>query len=313
LTTETIKKPTNRPLGNKQKASIYIKAIRPKTLFASVGPVLLGLAFTYYQSQGLDLLLGFSTLMCALFLQMSTNLVNDYYDYVRGIDDEKRLGPQRVTQAGLLTPFEIKVAFAITFIIALLFALHVFIAGGFVLFILGLLCFVTAFAYTGGPIPLSYYGLGEIMAFIFFGPVVTWGIHYSQTHQASALAFVVGMGPGFISACIMSINNLRDIHSDQQKSKTTLATISGEKTARMYPLALVLLSLVIPFYLGVTIGDLFHLTFFIPIFFLKSWDRLIREPISKEFNKSLTSAGIYIFLYSIYLALCFLFYAGHTY
>ena len=207
---------------NSLKLKYYFLAIRPKTLTASLSPIILALTYTYTQTASINFLLAISTILCALFLQISTNLVNDYYDYKKGIDGNKRLGPIRVTQQGLLKASEVKNAFLFTFFLAFIFGSYIFFHGGLTIIITAVLCFLTAYAYTGGPIPLSYFGLGEFFAFIFFGPVSVWGVYYIQTLQHSNEAILLGFGPGFISALIMSINNLRDINTDALTKKKLL-------------------------------------------------------------------------------------------
>lgn len=284
------------------KLSYYFQAIRPKTLTASISPIIIGLAFSYSQVNSLNFLLALSTVLCALFLQISTNLVNDYYDFKKGIDGNKRLGPARVTQQGLLKPSQVKNAFLFTFFLAFLFGSYIFIHGGIVIIITAVICFITAYAYTGGPFPLSYYGLGELFAFLFFGPVAVWGVYYIQTLEHSLPAILLGFGPGFISALIMSINNLRDINSDALTKKKTLATLFGEVVARALPVTFIIMSLlIVPIFLSNYI--FIALTVLTPILFIKSWLRIVREPIGPDFNLSLSAAGQYMFVYSVTFSL----------
>ncbi|MCO4795100.1 MAG: 1,4-dihydroxy-2-naphthoate polyprenyltransferase [Bacteriovoracaceae bacterium] len=281
----------------------WLIAVRPKTLFASIGPVLLGLALAWDQTQLINPLTATLTLLCAVFLQIGTNLVNDYYDHVNGVDDHNRLGPTRVTSEGLLSPRKVKAAFILTFILSFLFGIILMYFGGWPIVIIGLSSILFAWAYTGGPIPLSYFGLGEFLALIYFGPIAVWGTWYIQTGNPSINAALLGLGPGLFSATLMAVNNLRDRENDEGKGKVTLAVILGEQGARSLPLLFVLLSLILPILLAVGMNkpSLF-LAILVPFIFFKDWLNLAKGPIDQSLNMTLARTGKCLFLYCLALS-----------
>ncbi|MBT7608658.1 MAG: 1,4-dihydroxy-2-naphthoate octaprenyltransferase [Bacteriovoracaceae bacterium] len=281
----------------------WIQATRPKTLFASIGPVLLGLALTKALNAEINPLIAVNTILCAITLQISSNFANDYYDAVSGLDNAERLGPQRVTQAGIVTTSQMKIALIFVFLLCFLFGLNLMIHGGLPIIIIGLMSILFAWAYTGGPLPLSRYGLGELFAFIFFGPVAVWGSFYLQTKHHSDLAIILGAGPGFLSSALMSINNLRDRKSDRRGGKMTLAVLFPLHLAKILPHFFLLLSLLIPLYfiyLGFTKFLIF--TCIPQIIFINTWIKLFVEGPSVKFNDYLATMGKCLFLYCLIFA-----------
>lgn len=277
-------------------------AARPKTLPASAGPVLLGLALAYRLESQINFLTATLTLLCALLLQVSTNLVNDYYDGIRGIDGEDRLGPQRMTGTGALSSSHVKKAFMATLMLSLLLGIYLMYVAGTPIIAIGLLSILFAYAYTGGPLPLSYFAMGEVLALVFFGPVAVWGTYYIQvldiqSHLQTVL--LVGLAPGFISAAIMAINNLRDRETDIKTKKRTLAILAGAKGARILPILFVLLATFIPIVHVSSFQEnpRIMVATFISYFFFKTWNALAKEPIGPNFNNHLATTGKFLFLF----------------
>jgi len=162
----------------RSKLKIWISSARPKTLWAAVGPVLIGSAMAYSDSDDpLNIAVLLATLLAALLIQIGTNFANDYYDFVKGADTTDRVGPVRATQAGLVTPAQMKTAFIITFALAVLLGAYLVWRGGLPILIIGVASVVCAVLYTAGPFPLAYIGLGEVFVMIFFGPVATGGTY----------------------------------------------------------------------------------------------------------------------------------------
>jgi 1,4-dihydroxy-2-naphthoate octaprenyltransferase len=172
-------------------------------------------------------------LFAALLLQIGSNLANDVFDFERGTDTSERLGPVRVTQAGLLTPFQIKMGMAVVFALAALLGLYLAWLGGWPIIIIGLAAIFSAIAYTGGPIPLGYYGLGDLFVFIFFGLASVAGTYYVQTGFVSPAAWWMTIPPGLIITAILVVNNLRDLANDRKAGKRTLAVIMGERATKI--------------------------------------------------------------------------------
>ncbi len=285
-------------------------ATRPKTLPASLSPIIVGLSYSHYMGITFSLLTAILTGVVALLLQISTNLVNDYYDSKSGIDQKREFGPTRVTQKGLLKPEHVKLAFLTTFSLALILVFPLFLRGGVPMIILTSSCFLAAFLYTGGPLPLSHFALGEVLAFLFFGPIAAWGVYYLQSLQldiqSASTLLLVGTPTGLISAQIMSINNLRDRNSDATASKITISTLLPEKFARAVTITLLLLSILTPFLI---LPNLLPITFLIllsPLPFIMRWKCLWAEQISNKFNDALAATGQYMFLHALLLATIFI-------
>ena len=227
-------------------AKAWMLAIRPRTLPAAAAGVVMGSALAW--SDGffrLDAAL--ACLLTALLLQIGSNLANDVFDFERGTDTPERLGPVRVTQAGLLTPSQVKYGMAVVFGLAALFGLYLAWLGGWPIIVIGLAAILSAIAYTGGPFPLGYYGLGDLFVFIFFGLASVAGTYYVQAGFVSAAAWWMTIPPGLIITAILVVNNLRDIENDRKAGKHTLAVILGERaTKTQYLLCMIAAYLVLP-------------------------------------------------------------------
>ncbi|MCP4913370.1 MAG: 1,4-dihydroxy-2-naphthoate octaprenyltransferase [Oligoflexia bacterium] len=272
----------------------WILAIRPKTLFASLGPVILGLAIVYNEFQQINISLALLTALCALLLQASSNLINDYYDGVDGKDSDERLGPLRVTSSGLIPAAQVKKAFILTLLVSFLIGSILMIHGGIPIIVIGLSSLFFAWAYTGGPFPLSRLGLGEIAAFIFFGPIPVWGTYFLQSKVHHDLPILFGFVPGFISAALMAVNNLRDRKEDKANGKKTIATILTEMGARYLVINFILLS---AFFLPLVTREPKSLIVILPaLLFFKNWKKVLSAPIDRDLNNVLANTGKYLFL-----------------
>lgn len=275
-------------------------AIRPKTLTATAGPIFLGLFLAYSQIGTLNIWVALLTLLCTLFMQIGTNLVNDYFDFKRGVDTSTRLGPPRAVQSKILTARQIQNLYRFCFVLSFLLGIYLMYRGGTPIILLGLLSLLTAYCYTGGPFPLSHFGLGEILAFIFFGPVAVWGTYYLQTKTHSNLAIILGMGPGFISATLMGINNLRDESSDRLANKKTLAVFFGKEKMKAILMVFIFLSGLVPLWYGTHYSKAFAiLPILVLVLFSGNWRRIYFGPVDAALNISLAKTGVYLFLYGI--------------
>jgi len=289
----------------KNKLKYYFMAIRPKTLTAGVSPVILGLSYSFYIHKSLSIFIAFLTISCTVLMQMGTNLVNDYFDFKKGVDNNRKSGPLRVTQEKLLSEKEVKWAYRICFILAFIMGLYLMMVGGKLIIILGLTSLAMAYLYTGGPFPLAYYGLGELLAFLFFGPVAVFGTYYLQSNQYNLDAIILGTSPGFLSAALMAINNLRDREDDLISGKRTLANIFSLNTARFIPFICIILgSLIIPFYFvfkGLPFAVLVSLLPF--LLFKQTWVDIFRFKLGSSLNIVLANIGKYMFIYAILLSI----------
>lgn len=172
-------------------------------------------------------------LCTALFLQIGSNLANDVFDFERGTDTAERMGPRRVTQAGLLTPKQVKVGMTVVFGLAALLGLYLAFLGGWVIIILGAAAIISAIAYTGGPFPIGYYGLGDIFVFIFFGLASVAGTYYIQAGFVTPAVWLMTIPPGLIITAILVVNNLRDLENDNKAGKRTMAVRLGERSTKI--------------------------------------------------------------------------------
>jgi 1,4-dihydroxy-2-naphthoate polyprenyltransferase len=210
----------------------WLLAARPKTLAAAVVPVLVGTSLAMNAHTRLHWIAFLCALGGALFIQIGTNLVNDALDFKRGADTQERLGPLRVTQAGLLSANAVLVGAYTCFGLAALCGIPLIIRGGWPIVVIGVVSIVAAYAYTGGPYPLAYHGLGELFVLIFFGLTAVGGSFYVQRLTIDINALVAGFAVGALAVLLLAINNLRDIDNDRASNKRTLAARFGERFAR---------------------------------------------------------------------------------
>jgi 1,4-dihydroxy-2-naphthoate polyprenyltransferase len=207
----------------------WVLAARPKTLSASVVPVLVGTAL----AQRIEWLTFSCALFGAVFIQIGTNLVNDALDFRRGADTSERLGPVRVTQAGLLGYDTVLRGAYVCFVVAGICGVPLILRAGWPIVIIGLASIAAAYAYTGGPYPLAYHGLGELFVLIFFGIVAVGGSYYVQRLTYDVRALIAGVAVGLLAVALLAINNLRDIKSDRASNKKTLAVRFGETFGKL--------------------------------------------------------------------------------
>ncbi|MBI5353566.1 MAG: 1,4-dihydroxy-2-naphthoate polyprenyltransferase [Chloroflexi bacterium] len=228
-------------------------AIRPRTLPAAAAGVVMGCALAWRDGHfRFDAAL--VCLLTALLLQIGSNLANDVFDFERGTDTPERLGPTRVTQAGLLTPFQVKFGMWTVFALAAFLGLYLVWLGGLPIVIIGVTAIIAAIAYTGGPFPLGYHGLGDIFVFIFFGLASVAGTYYVQAGFVSTAAWWMTIPPGLIITAILVVNNLRDIDNDRKGGKHTLAVRLGErftKTQYLFCMSVAYLILPIAAWMGI--------------------------------------------------------------
>lgn len=207
-------------------------AIRPRTLPAAVAPVLVGLGASLGLGVPFRPDTAVAALAVALLLQIVANLANDLSDFKKGADTPDRQGPLRVAAAGLITPRDLQRAIALVIGAAGLVGLYLVWVGGVVLLVVGALAIVAALAYTGGPLPYGYKGLGEVFVFLFFGVVAVVGTGYLQSLTFEPLYLWASIPMGCLITAILVVNNLRDIPTDRRANKRTLAVILGERFAK---------------------------------------------------------------------------------
>ncbi len=226
-------------------ARIWLQASRPATLPAALGPVLVGLGVGIAQGAfrpGVAI----ACLAVALLLQIAANLSNDLFDHRSGADSTDRLGPPRAASTGLLTERQLAIGTGVALVLAGCFGLFLVAQGGPVLLVLGALALVAAVAYTGGPFPYGYRGLGEVAVFLFFGIVAVAGTAYLQTGRWTALGFAAAIPVGLLVTAILVVNNLRDIGPDTRADKRTLAVTFGARFAQGEYLGMLVVAYAVP-------------------------------------------------------------------
>jgi 1,4-dihydroxy-2-naphthoate octaprenyltransferase len=223
----------------------WVLAARPKTLPAAVAPVLVGTAVAIHEN-GFAPLFAVMALVTALLLQIAANLANDALDSRKGTDTADRLGPTRVTSSGMVPEKAVLTATGLVLMLSVLSGSVLVWRGGWPLLVLGLAAIVCAVAYTGGPFPLGYLGLGEVFVFMFFGPVAVTGSAWVQTLELTPLAVAVSIPIGALATGILVVNNLRDLQTDAASGKRTIAVRIGPRRTRHEYALLILVALASP-------------------------------------------------------------------
>ena len=243
------------------KFQSWLLASRPKTLLASVVPVMVGTALAINVGK-FNPLVTLVALICSLLIQIGTNFTNDLYDYHKGADTAQRKGPVRVLSAGLISVKEMKTGIVLTFLLAFILGLYLVYVGGIIILIIGVLSIFAGIAYTAGPYPLAYKGLGDIFVFMFFGLIGTMGTFYLQTNQLSMPAFLSSIPVGSLITNILVVNNFRDIEEDRAAGKNTLAVKLGKTFTQYQFIFLIVVSFIVPLLLFLFYG--FEFWIFLP-------------------------------------------------
>ncbi len=228
-------------------------AIRPQTLPVSIGPVLVGTAVAHVEG-ALQVGPAIAAGLGALFLQIGSNFANDVFDFEKGADTEDRIGPPRAAVLGLLSPAQLKTGMGVVFALATLAGLYLSLVAGPVILAVGFVSILAAIAYTGGPYPLGYHGLGDVAVFLFFGLVAVVGTTFVQTGSLPSLAWICAVPVGTLATAILVVNNLRDIDTDSVAGKRTLAVRFGRSGARFEWLVLVGGAYLVPVVLWLVLG-----------------------------------------------------------
>jgi 1,4-dihydroxy-2-naphthoate octaprenyltransferase len=220
-------------------------AARPRTLPAAIAPVLVGTSLA--GSEGTFRALPFvAALIGSVFIQIGTNLSNDYSDARRGADTEDRLGPVRVTAGGLMPPRRVLVGTYVAFGVAVAAGLYLAAVAGWQLLVVGAASILAGVLYTGGPRPYGYEGLGELFVFTFFGLVAVAGSYFVQVEHLRWEAVALGVPVGLLAAAILVVNNVRDVDTDRRAGKRTLAVKLGRERARSLFVTMVALAFAVP-------------------------------------------------------------------
>ena len=282
----------------RNKFQVWLLASRPKTLPAAAAPVFVGTAVAYTSNEH-NFLAALIALICSLLIQIGTNFVNDLYDFLKGTDDENRVGPTRALAAGWITPTEMKRAIAITFGTTFLFGLFLVYHAGWIILLVGIISIISGYAYTAGPYPLAYNGLGDIFVFLFFGVVATVGTYYVQALHFSWFALLTSVPVGLLITNILVVNNYRDADEDKKKDKKTLAVTFGKRFALAQYYLSILLAFIVPIYIYIQLGTSMFIV--LPLISLPFAIKLIlqiKKLDGKSLNKTLELTAKFSILFS---------------
>jgi len=280
----------------------WLLAARPRTLPASIAPVLVGTALAFREGhfQALPFI---ATLVTAVLLQIGANYSNDVFDFLKGADKDRK-GPTRVTQSGLVTPRQMLIATGVVFGLAAILGIYLVFVGGTVILLIGLFAILAALAYTAGPFPLAYNGLGDVFAFLFFGIVAINGTYYLQAGHFSALGLMASVPTALLVMNIITVNNLRDIDTDRAAGKHTLAVRIGDSATRREYTISTILAYLVPVGLAAIYGEAWWV---LPLLSIPIAWRLVKDlwatPRSQALNPILGRTAQFNLLFAILLAL----------
>ena len=281
---------------------LWLLAARPRTLPAAIAPVLVGTALAGAEDT-FRALPFVAALVGSVFIQIGTNLSNDYSDARRGADTEDRLGPVRVTAGGLMPPRRVLVGTYVAFGVAVAAGLYLAAEAGWELLVVGAASILAGVLYTGGPRPYGYEGLGELFVFAFFGLVAVAGSYFVQTEELRWEAVALGVPVGLLAAAILVVNNVRDIDTDRRAGKSTLAVKLGRRRARLVFAAMLAIA-----YLGViAIPLLGGLSFWVALPLLSLplawplWGTVATRTDGPALNSALAATGRLLALFSLLL------------
>ncbi len=285
------------------KFQSWILASRPKTLLAAVVPVIVGSSLAV--SEGIFIFIySFIALLCSVLIQVGTNFTNDLYDFHKGADNEKRKGPVRVLASGLITVNEMRLGIITVFGIAFLLGLYLVSHAGIIILIVGIVSIIAGIAYTAGPYPLAYNGLGDVFVFLFFGIVGTIFTYYLHSKTITLVSILASIPVGALITNILVVNNFRDIEEDRAANKKTLAVILGKDFTKFQFIFLLILSFVVPAVLYLFFN--FHIIIFLPYLSLPLAIRLIKMLNTfdgMQLNKTLELTAKFSALFGILFAL----------
>ena len=282
---------------------LWILAARPRTLPAAVAPVLVGTALAGAADE-LHALRFAAALVASVFIQIGTNLSNDYSDARRGADTEDRLGPVRVTAGGLIPPRRVLIGTYVAFAVAMAAGLYLAAVAGWELLLVGVASILAGVLYTGGPRPYGYEGLGELFVFLFFGVVAVVGSYFVQTEELAWEAFALSVPVGLLAAAILVVNNVRDIDTDRRAGKRTLAVKLGRDRTRTLWLGMTLLALAAPLAIALAGGLSWWLALTVLAWPLAPslWKKVRERTDGPSLNAALAETGRLLAVFSVLLA-----------
>ena len=284
-------------------------AIRPKTLSASIAPVLVGSSIAFNSSH-FNMQIFFLTFFSAIFIQIGTNFANDVYDFINGADNDERIGPTRAVQANLISVRAMKYLTIISFLLSVICGLPLVIQGGCPILLVGILSIISGYAYTGGPYPLGYNGWGDIFVFIFFGPIAVCGTFFLQLGYLSVESIISGIIMGCLSVTLLCINNIRDVETDRNVGKRTIAVRFGVMFVKILFISLFLISYLLLAYLSFNLSYLNTNVYFLLLIITVPLCIKLNFDVFKlklhSLNRLLSNVSVFIIIFSLLFILSIL-------
>ncbi len=288
------------------KVKSWILAARPKTLSASLVPIVATTGLVMGSGYEIKWWIVTFALLSSFCIQIATNLVNDAMDFKKGADTADRVGPARVTQQGLFTYGQVMFAAGLFFLLAAVFGVPLVLHGGWPILLIGLLSIAMGYAYTAGPVPLAYHGFGDLFVILFFGLVAVGGLFYLLTGQYGFPSFILGLQIGFLSTVLIAINNLRDLNTDKLVNKKTLAVRFGLAGGRLWIGFLVFAPFIAGYY---WLAHDRYWVYCVPLLCfplgMLITKRIFRTEPGSEYNKYLALSSAYSLIFSVLIAIGF--------
>lgn len=290
----------------KNVVAAWIEAARPKTLAASISPVLLGVALAYYDG-AFDIVPAILCLGVALFAQIASNLANDYFDFKKGADNEERLGPERAVAQGWISPKAMLIGTFVTLGLACLLGLILIQFADWRLLGVGIAIAICVLAYSAGPFPLAYNGMGDLCVLLFYGVIPVCFTYYIQTLHFSLLSFLLSLALGFLSVNILVVNNYRDYEQDKKAHKRTTIVLFGRRFGRVFYILNQCMAflLVFPLLLDAPWWVLFLFAVLFTLCFYTTKELVTLE--GRTLNRTLGYTARNVFLFALVLSLYFVY------
>ncbi|MDL2264844.1 1,4-dihydroxy-2-naphthoate polyprenyltransferase [Parabacteroides sp. OttesenSCG-928-G07] len=285
---------------------VWVEAARPRTLFASISPVLVGTALAWHDG----LFNPVAAVLCflvAVLAQIASNYANDFFDFKKGADREDRLGPARAVASGWIAPKAMLIATFLTLGLACMFGCLLLFYGGWILLPVGMVMALCVLAYSAGPYPLAYNGLGDVCVLLFYGIVPVCFTYYVQAGSISLFAFLLSLAMGFLSINILVVNNYRDYEQDKVSRKKTTIVLFGRRYGRIIYLVNGLLAILIaaPLMLrDAWISGVLLVVY--SAFFILTWAKF-RKTEGKALNPMLGRTAMSVFIFALLLSVVFVF------
>lgn len=286
---------------NKDNMVVWLKAARPRTLPASLSPVVLGCALAW-RDGGFRLFPALLCLAVALFAQIASNFANDYFDFKQGADGADRLGPERAVAQGWIKPANMLKATLLTLFLACVFGCMLIYFAGWELIPVGIAIAIAVLAYSAGPYPLAYHGLGDVCVLLFYGIIPVCFTYYVQTLSFSLLSLLLSIALGLLSVNILIVNNYRDYDQDKAAGKRTSIVLFGRKFGKIAYLAngILAIGLILPFLLEASAPFLLLFALFFALF-IKTWQDLSHRE-GRALNQVLGNTARNEFLFALLLS-----------